>query len=149
MLNIKPTTLKNWSRAYSTYLSESAAPKKAGLHRSYSLDDIRVLATVVELTGQGMSHDEAITSIANGTRAELPPTHADYSLVINSKDQLMLLQAHVRDLEAQVEILKGERDKRLQLEALLKQREDDLERARKEIRQLYREVAQLESKSGD
>lgn len=144
MLNVGATTLKNWSKMYAPFLSDTATPKDSGHHRAYSLDDIRVFTKVIELTKQGMSHDSAYVTIANGARGELPPAYADYSLVIESKDQLVLLQAHVRDLEAQVEMLKGEHDRAEKLEGQVRLLTAQLDTKEKELRETLKELWKLQ-----
>ena len=69
-----PQTVRTWTGRYSDYLSESANPA-SGDPRRYTAADIETLATVANLTNQGLSHDDTLAQIATGARMALesPP----------------------------------------------------------------------------
>ena len=60
-LGISPATLRRWAVEFRELLSGDAAqsllPGGAPLHRSYSDQDLRLLARVKELRGQGLGYD--------------------------------------------------------------------------------------------
>lgn len=149
LFNLGASTVKKYTINFAPFLSPEAAPTDKGKHRFFTTDDLRVFSLIVDYRNRGATLDEIYLALNTGQRGDLPPSHAEYSLVVESKDQLILLQNRVQQLEAEMESLRGERDKRLQLEAQLKQRDDDIERARQEIRALYREIAILEAEKGD
>ncbi len=146
LFNISHTTVKTWSASYAQFLSDSAKPGE-NRHRSFTVDDLKVFSFVAYQKKRGVSHDEIFLSLANGERGELPPTHMEVSMTMDSREQVMLLQNHVQQLQAEIERLKPFERETIELNAVLRKTESDLEKTKAEIRDLYREIAQLEARS--
>lgn len=151
-LGISPATLRRWAVEFRDVLSGDAAqsllPGGAPLHRSYSDQDLRLLARVKELRGQGLGYD-AIRERLSGEvseAAQSPETEQERpaQLVLSEEARLMLmtqqqaliererviegLQQAVEAKDAHITDLQAERDRA----------NDRADRAEAEARELRR-----------
>ena len=151
-LGISPATLRRWAVEFRELLSGDAAqsllPGGAPLHRSYSDQDIRLLARVKELRGQGVGYD-AIRGRLSGEvseAAQSPEGEQERStgLMLSEEARLMLatqqqaliererviegLQQAVEAKDAHITDLQAERDRA----------NDRADRAEAEARELRR-----------
>jgi DNA-binding transcriptional MerR regulator len=143
LYSISHTTVKHWAQIYAPFLSEVAKPPK-GNHRAFTVADLKVFALVDSSKRQALSHEEIYAALANGQRGDLPPQHIEFSLAIEPREQIAVLQTRIRQLEAEVETLRPIRDENIELKALLKKAESELDKARDEIRRLDRAMIILE-----
>lgn len=112
LYSISPTTLKNWCDLAKPFLSDGAKPAK-GKHRYFTSDDLKIFA----LVKSSPDYDSAFLALSNGQRGELPSLVAEYSISLDTKDQVAMLQNRIMQLEARVLELEGERDARIRAEA--------------------------------
>lgn len=98
-LGISPATLRRWAVEFRELLSGDAAqsllPGGAPLHRSYSDQDLRLLARVKELRGQGLGYD-AIRERLSGEVSEAAQSpegepERPAPLLISEEARLMIL----------------------------------------------------------
>jgi DNA-binding transcriptional MerR regulator len=135
IFEIRSTTLKNWASLAEPFLSETARPGK-GKHRYYSEADLTVLAVIKS----SPDYDSAYVSLANGTRGNVPPVASEFALSLDNQERTLLLQNEIRNLQAKVLELEGERDKRVGAEANVALLKEQLKEAREEIVQLRLEL---------
>jgi hypothetical protein len=146
LFNISHTTVKAWCTSYAPFLSDAAKPGK-GKHAAFTLDDLLVFSFVVSHQKRGESHDDIFLSLKNGERGDLPDLLGSNALVPDSRQQIVLLENRIMQLQAEIERLKPFERQTIELNALLKKSEADLEKSRAEIRELYREIAKLEGRT--
>ena len=76
-LNLSSTTIRNYSRLWSDYLSPSANPQ-AGQGRIYTEDDLAVMATIAALRDSQATTDQIRAALDAGQRLEpMRPPEAD------------------------------------------------------------------------
>ena len=68
-LNLSSTTIRNYSRLWSDYLSPAANPQ-AGQPRLYSEDDLAVIATIAALRDNQATTDQIRAALDEGQRLE-------------------------------------------------------------------------------
>ena len=68
-LGLSGTTIRNYSRLWSDYLSPAANPQ-AGQPRQYSEDDLAVIATIVALRGNSATTEQIREALDAGQRLE-------------------------------------------------------------------------------
>lgn len=94
------------------FLSDGAKPAK-GKHRYFTSDDLKIFA----LIKSSPDYDSAFLALSNGQRGEIPPLVAEYAISMDAKEQVLLLENRIMQLEARVNELEGEREKRIAAEA--------------------------------
>ncbi len=138
ILDISTSTLRNYCDVAADFLSKQAvpAPKK---HRSFTEDDMRILMVVKSARDYG----DALERLRNGERVDIPSGNSEYFLSLDSRDQILLLENRIIQLQAQVVELQDEHDRRVAAEAnvallekQLDRMQDKLDDAKDEIRQL-------------
>ena len=76
-LNLSSTTIRNYSRLWSEYLSPSANPQ-AGQGRLYTEDDLAVMATIAALRDNQATADQIRAALDAGQRIEpMPPPEVE------------------------------------------------------------------------
>ena len=76
-LNLSSTTIRNYSRLWSEYLSPSANPE-AGQSRLYTEDDLAVMATIAALRDRQATADQVREALDAGQRLEpVPPPEVE------------------------------------------------------------------------
>ncbi len=76
-LNLSSTTIRNYSRLWSEYLSPSANPQ-AGQGRLYTEDDLAVMATIAALRDNQATADQIREALDAGQRLEpIPPPEVE------------------------------------------------------------------------
>lgn len=68
-VEVSGTTIRNWSRTYSEYLSPSANPA-AGQPREYTVDDLAVFSTIAVLREQLVTTEDIHAVLDSGRRLE-------------------------------------------------------------------------------
>jgi DNA-binding transcriptional MerR regulator len=142
LFGISPSTVKKYSGMYGQFLSEKARPQDDRQHRLFDTDDLKVFSYITQQVKLNVPHDEIILALANGARADVPAQYGEYSLSIDKNEQLLLLQTRVSQLQSEIEMLRGERDKRLEFEGQNKL-------LREMLREKEHELIQLKMKFGD
>jgi DNA-binding transcriptional MerR regulator len=161
--HVSNETIRNWSEEFSRYLSFMANPGK-GRTRSFSDEDMQVLALIAEMKANGSTFEEIHISLGRGQRGDAPALQVEEVKAMISGEQerrLMLeieyLKRSLQDsvarsaqaeelkekyirLEAQVEIIKQTDAARI--EALT----DELGEARKRIEELSRQIGESYAK---
>lgn len=72
MVDIAPTTVRGWTAEYADYFSNLARPPK-GKARSFTFDDLTVLATIKELRSQQVDRQAVRDALAAGDRIDWQP----------------------------------------------------------------------------
>lgn len=148
MLGFSPTSIKAWCSVYTEFLSDIATPP-AKRHRSFTEDDLKVLAYIAEETKARRPHEDIYASLQNGQRGSLPPTYVEHSLATTAREQVNMLTVRINQLNAEVERLKPFEKENIELRALLTRAESDIDLAYKTIERLNREIGRLEAGRGD
>lgn len=143
LFGISPSTVKKYSGMYGQFLSEKARPQQEREHRLFDTDDLKVFSYVVQQTKLNIPHDEIILGLANGARADIPSRYGEYSLSIDKNEQLLILQTRVTQLQAEVEILRSERDKRIAAEGQVMLLERQLEKVQTKLDDAKETIVQL------
>lgn len=147
MLGFSQSTLKTWCSLYAEFLSDAATPPPKR-HRSFTSDDLTVLAYVAEETKARRPHEDIYASLQNGQRGHLPPTYIEHSLATTAREQIFMLTARINQLAAEVERLKPYEQENVELRVLLRRAESDIDLANKTIERLNREIGRLEAGRG-
>lgn len=148
LFGISPSTVKKYSGMYGQFLSEKARPQQERAHRLFDTDDLKVFSYVVQQTKLNIPHDDIILALANGARADIPSQYGEYSLSIDKSEQLLILQTRVTQLQSEVEILKGERDRRIAAEGQVMLLERQLEKVQEKLDDAKETIVQLKMKFG-
>lgn len=103
-------TVKNWASEFADYLSPTATPQK-GLKRSFTADDVAILALVHGMVGRGRDTGAAHAALQAGQRGETGMVAAQTgdTLIEVQRDRDML-QGAVLELRRQLERTTGDRD---------------------------------------
>lgn len=154
LFGVSRQTIVNWSKRYAAFLSDAARPPK-GRHLQFDDSDLTVLALVAEMSRIRTPEADIRASLANGVRGELPSEPIGSALVETSEGtrHAVLLRAALEkselrriELEGRVSELQSTSDQQRGQIDLLK---TQLEESRKEIRQLYEELALLKARDTD
>lgn len=142
-LKVHANTIRNWADEYSAYMSPEALGQSPGGKRRFTEDDLRILATVAELRGQGIGAEKIREALGNGRRTDvIPPLPTPEEEQARQSIALIPLPEYTRILD------------------LLKSREDELARVISErdaaladkdtlntrIADLQREIGQLQGR---
>jgi DNA-binding transcriptional MerR regulator len=96
LFQVSPSTIRNWCEEFAPYLSPHAAqPSRA---RSFSEDDLEVLALIAEQKALGKNYADIHGSLSNGERAQPPNPSALSSLPSPVLDKLQTLTQQVHSL---------------------------------------------------
>jgi len=140
MFGVSPQTVRNWTKEFKTFLSDGASPIRSGYTRSFTADDLRVFALVVEMTHIGATYNEVRDALKEGRRGDLPEVPEEES------DLTALLSP--QEIARTLSLMK-ERDEAIgRIEQLLVERENDkkiIDEKDKDINRLNREIGRLEA----
>lgn len=130
LVNVSPTTIRNWSREYDTFLSASAAPP-AGEDRLYQEEDIAVMATIAAMRQERQSFEAIRAALADGERIQPPAEDQPEEEQPGQQSALVTrLTATVARFEGELQATKEERDYlRVKLEEERQARQEATERA--------------------
>lgn len=128
IFNLSPSTLRNYCEAFAEFFSDHAKPPR-GKHRNFTKEDL----TVISLIRNIGDYEAAYLALKNGQRGQLPDEHFEVAVSTQPRDQIILLQVRIQQLEAQVEQLQSERDKRIRAEGQLELVQNMLRDAHEEI----------------
>lgn len=98
--------IRLWSIEFAPHLSQSAAPREKGKHRSYTDTDVSVLALVADYTNRNISFSEIHKALDDNER--MMPAVALVNGV--DPDKALALQARITDLETRIAVRDGQVD---------------------------------------
>jgi DNA-binding transcriptional MerR regulator len=136
---ISHQTAKNWSKEFAAYLSPTATPGERR-QRLFTDEDLSVLALVAEYMKSGKHYEDVHIALATGQRGEIPETSLEL-LPAPVSGQLLALRDRLEATHLEVQALQQENSEYKGMVKLLKEQLTDKE---KHIRQLYKEIADLE-----
>lgn len=138
-LNLSSTTIRNYSRLWSDYLSPSANPQ-AGQSRQYSDDDLAIMATIAALRDNHATTDQIRAALDAGQRLEpVRPPEADQPAA-DRPDHDQQAADHAADRAAAESAIAIYRDRVTTLEARADQLADRLIEAEKRAAAAEREL---------
>lgn len=109
-LDVTGQTIRIWTREFEPYFSAGAAPPK-GQTRTFTTEDLEVLALIAEMRNQRRGYDEIHEALKAGQRAQLTSPTPKLS---SEEIPYALVDRLTRELTAQhqarIEQLEGERD---------------------------------------
>lgn len=141
IFDVSASTLKNWCELARPFLSELATPPKSK-HRSFTSEDLRVFAVIKT----SPDYDSAYLTLSNGARSDPPSGHNDYSVSMQPREQVMLLQTRILQLEGENERLKAYEQETIELRALMRHNQNQLNELQNKLEKLIAENAVLKSK---
>lgn len=71
--SVTTSTIRNWSKEFSAYLSPFAAPDQPGDQREFTEGDAAILAAVAEMRRRHAPYSEIHAALAGGERGVWPP----------------------------------------------------------------------------
>lgn len=98
LFKISREAVRKYCLEFDTYLSPVARPQK-GRQRMFTLDDLEVIALIIELKGQGKIFTDIHGALANGQRGSVPEITSQLTIQPNSQQSL---QAQITDLTTQL-----------------------------------------------
>lgn len=144
VFKVSHQTIKNWASEFADYLSPTATPE-TNKRRVYTDDDVRVFDLVSRLKKEGKVYEEIRGALGAGQRGDLPDMPHEIVAVSNGS-ALAMAHQHIMQLQAEIEILKGERDRRLAAEGQVMLLERQLERTQDKLDDMREQVVQLKMK---
>lgn len=140
-LQIHENTVRAWADQYSQFFSPGAVASK----RKYSEDDIRVLATILEMRDAGIKPADITEALQNGRRVDvIPPPVTNAETEARRDVQLIPLAEYKRSLDeivrlnTQIDTLTFERDR------AVRERTEDAERYNQQIATIRQQLGQAE-----
>lgn len=145
---------RQWANQFADYLSPTATPEQ-GRQRNYSIDDLKVFALIADMKAAGKHTPEIHAALAAGQRGEIttpdaiiPRSEAGINAV--RLELVLVREQWERDRTALEEQIAAERARADRAEGALAHSVELLEKQladrEREIRSLYREIAQLEAR---
>ncbi|MEO8392154.1 MAG: MerR family transcriptional regulator [Chloroflexota bacterium] len=142
IFKVSSETVRNWSREFGGYLSESAKPD-AGSSRRFTPQDMQVFALIADYKKRGYKFEDMHLALKSGQRGEVPQAS-------DSQLEPTISPVQLQRFRDEVNTLRAERDKAVEEKAaatgqvsLLKEQLADKD---KRIEQLNREIARMEVK---
>lgn len=152
LFNKSNETIRVWSEEFRQYLSPTATPGD-GRHRLYTADDLKVLALVNEMRGQGARSEDVHASLQAGSRMEIPESTVEQALTLQSSieldkalDRIANLETQLQDAHVQIAGLEKQliqANTRLELKS---EQDEDRTDLQAEIARLNREMGKLEAR---
>lgn len=144
LFQVSDQTVKNWAREFAPYLSPTAQPG-GNKRRTFTDDDLAVFALVHAQSSKGLNYEDAHAALKTGQRGTVPNGSSELATTAAPPALMERLREEIALRDRMIDSLRTDRDKRLgQIELLEKQLQDK----DREIRQLYRDIARLETKGG-
>ena len=95
--NVTSTTLRNWSAEFADHLPPSANPPKSET-RSYSEEDVAVLALVAVMREENQPYAAIHAALADGGRLEWSPEEEKPQPEEEEEEQQLFIKADLRRL---------------------------------------------------
>lgn len=142
-LKVHANTIRNWADEYAAHMSPDALGQAPGGKRRFTEDDLRILATVAELRGQGIGADKIRDALADGRRADIiPPLPTPEEESARQSIALIPLPEYTRILD----LLKSREE---ELARVISERDSalsDKDTLNSKIADLQREIGQLQGR---
>lgn len=153
-----PQTIRNWAKEFASYLSPSATPG-SGSTRRFSPEDMKILALISELSGQGVSFDEIHAALASGQRGQVPnlsPEEMDVLVAGEIERQLSSQLDETRQLanrlQEELDALKTQfqplHDENIRLKAQVEDRGLRITELSQQLREAQEKIEQLAEEKG-
>jgi len=102
-LNVSPNTVRNWTRDYQEFFSESITDRGAGARRRFANRDALVMATIADFRNKGLTKEQIIIALKEDRLLEqlptLPTEEEEIQRIIEERDK-----AHISREEANQKI---------------------------------------------
>lgn len=152
LFHVSTETIRNWAEVFSPYLSVTANPGK-GRTRSFTTEDMQVLALVAEMKSKGATFDEIHVALQNGQRGDPPPLMVEEVQAIITGEQEKKLSLEIEYLKRslkealaraqEAELAKAENIRlRAQLESVEKRVQELMEQMKTKDEQYQRSIAE-------
>lgn len=146
LYDLSSTTIKNYCELAKDFLSHHATPMKTNGRRAFTYDDLKIFALIKSAKDYQTAH----LALAAGERGEVPALHNEYTITIQQRDQVMLLQNQLINLQAQIlereKELEEERTLRRKAEGKVELLETQLANERKSLDEVKESLVQLKMK---
>lgn len=114
-IDASPTWIRDNTKAFADFLSDSARPAKGGT-RLYNDDDIAVLATIKRLKNEGQPTEAITAHLAAGGPLDYPPDAPESPQDAQSSSALMTereirLSTSYSDIQGELRAVTNERDR--------------------------------------
>jgi DNA-binding transcriptional MerR regulator len=144
LLKVSRETIRAWSVEFHEYLSPGATPGN-GRQRIFSESDLRVLSLIAIEKGRGALFADIHLALRNGQRAE-PPVEFEAIVPDTSPEpRALTLRKEVERLQMALSLAMEDGQRKAGEIATLR---SELDAAKKEIRELYKEIGRLEAGRG-
>jgi DNA-binding transcriptional MerR regulator len=154
-----PQTIRNWAKEFANYLSPSATPG-SGSTRRFTVEDMKVLALIAQMSSEGASFTDIHTSLAAGQRGDTPSVSPDEmdALIAGEVERQLSTQLHetrelaqrlqdeLDDLKAQVRPL---HDENIRLKAQIEDRETRIGELNQHLQEAQERIARLAEEKGE
>jgi DNA-binding transcriptional MerR regulator len=153
-----PQTIRNWAKEFAPYLSPSATPG-SGNTRQFTVEDMKVLALIAQLSSEGRSFNDIHASLASGQRGELPsisPEEIDV-LVAGEIERQLSTQLHesqelARRLQEELDELKTQvqpvHNENIRLKAQIEDRDIRIQELKQQLVEAQERIARLAEEKG-
>ncbi len=143
LLNVSPETVRRWTNQFSQHLSDTAAPEP-GQRRTFTRDDIRVLAYVRDNIRTTVPHHEIDKSLNVLGDAELP-VWEDITGETSQSDSIVPTDAQDR-LFVLLERMTDDRDRSNLHEQQIDELHKQIDTLKTELSELRQDVAEINNK---
>jgi DNA-binding transcriptional MerR regulator len=154
-----PQTIRNWAKEFANYLSPSATPG-SGSTRRFTIDDMKVLALVAQMSSDGSSFDDIHASLATGQRGESPNVSPDDmdTLIAGEVERQLSTQLHetnelAQRLQEELDVLKGQvqplHDENIRLKAQIEDRETRIDELNQQLQEAQERITRLAEEKGE
>lgn len=137
LLKQSPENIRVWTLEFSRHLSPSAVPKEKGRHRSYTDEDISVLALAADFKDRGLLFEEIHEALDSGERLT-PKTNP--LAVATFQEQIAVIQMQLDDTK---QLLTKSNERAVAAEGQVALLERQLEQYKAELRNAYIEIGTL------
>lgn len=154
-----PQTIRNWANEFAPYLSPSATPG-SGSTRRFTIDDMKILSLVAQMSSEGASFSDIHTSLASGQRGDPPNVSPDEldTLIAGEIERQLSTQLHetrelAQRLQEELDALKAQvqplHDENIRLKAQVEDREGRIEELNQQLKESYERIARLAEEKGE
>lgn len=143
MFGVDAQTLRNWCTTFSEFLTDGARGGD-GNHRRFNDIDISVLSLVHRMRGEGLGLGEAYAALKNDQR-DSPPTAMEVAVREDPQKAIGFLSGRLTELQNEIVRLMDENARLKGAESKAEVLEEQLEKAKLEIKLLNREIGRLET----
>lgn len=144
LFNVSHQTVKNWATHFREFLSPTARPEPHK-QRVYTIQDLAVFSLASQMLKAGNKYADVKRALSAGHRGAIPDADPDQlpapvsGQVVALREALDTIRVEMRELQTALDETRGQN--KLLREQLAER--DSI------IRQLYREIGQLEARADD